>query len=264
MNEINPNDQDPDQLRIENEIRKMKLQLQFGAGFHNPDPHSTLPPNIEKIFLDQVEEFERAHAASKPIKLYDYIGNPQFRKASSMNDSEIDRELSRIHEILFENYIACDSIYEVENRIIYTFITEELFNQEIEDMRIPGLVLHFCYEEFYPNHENDIEDKVIDFFDKLLFANETVNFDEVHEIRNKIELMNFRDSFVRFDLIELVKDSISITEKIAEAVFKIDLACGLEGSAIKEKFSGYARIELIREEWFWEITKVLLPGMKNY
>jgi len=39
--------------------------------------------------------------------------------------------------------------------VIYKFITEELFDHEMDDIMLPGFVHHFIYEEFHPNHEYD-------------------------------------------------------------------------------------------------------------
>ncbi|HJT74889.1 MAG TPA: hypothetical protein VJ720_12735, partial [Chitinophaga sp.] len=48
-------------------------------------------------------------------------------------------------------------------RIKYAFITGELFRQEINDIRLPGMFLHFLYEEFYPDHESDIRKRAMEF-----------------------------------------------------------------------------------------------------
>lgn len=263
MNEFNSNKQGPEQLRIENEIRKLKLQLEFGAGFHNPDPHSTIPPHIEKIFLDQIEKFERAHQESHPIRIYDYIGNPQFRKAHSLKESEIHFELQRIKEILLNNFISCDTIYDTDMRDLYVFITEELFDKEIDNVRIPGMVLHFIYEEFHPNHECSIEERCYEFIHGFLAVDkEDTIFDIEHEEKNKIAITNFRESFSRFELNEIQTESITVNDNKAEAVIQVNFSGGLDGSGTMEHFSGFARFSLEYVFSSWYLTKVLLPGMK--
>ena len=46
---------------------------------------------------------------------------------------------------------------------MYRFITQELLDEEIDDIQIPGMVSHFVYEEFHPNDEDDITDAIEEF-----------------------------------------------------------------------------------------------------
>src|SRR5690606_22942096 len=43
-----------------------------------------------------------------------------------------------------------------DDMVIYRFITEELVEHQMDDMRIPGMTLHYAYEEFHPNHDYDL------------------------------------------------------------------------------------------------------------
>jgi hypothetical protein len=50
-----------------------------------------------------------------------------------------------------------DFINEVDDREAYRFITEELLDEMMDDIRIPEMYSHFTYEEFHPNDEADIK-----------------------------------------------------------------------------------------------------------
>jgi hypothetical protein len=54
---------------------------------------------------------------------------------------------------LAEYGVYVDFLYEVDTTEMYCFVTEELLDEEIDDVRIPGLQCHFVYEEFHPNDE---------------------------------------------------------------------------------------------------------------
>ena len=45
-------------------------------------------------------------------------------------------------------------------RFKYRFITEELFEHEMDDVHVKGMFTHFTYEEFHPNHDYDLRYKV--------------------------------------------------------------------------------------------------------
>lgn len=46
---------------------------------------------------------------------------------------------------------ALDFLCDVDDAEAYRFITEELMDEEIDDIRIEGLRHCFIYEEFHPN-----------------------------------------------------------------------------------------------------------------
>lgn len=156
--------QDPQEnLHIENEILKMKIQAETGASF---GAAKELPPELENQFLQNVQRFEDAWRTAATRKIYDLIGRPAFRLAEEMDDSEIPAASQTLLGIMESHGIRLDVLCSYEPRVIYRFITEELFEYETEDMQLPGWTTNFIYEEFHPNHRMDIEDRAIDFLDR--------------------------------------------------------------------------------------------------
>ncbi len=66
-------------------------------------------------------------------------------------------------KLMHQNRLELDILGEYPDRLIYTFITEELFDHEMDDLQLPGYTTNFCYEEFHPNHELDIKQRIIEF-----------------------------------------------------------------------------------------------------
>ena len=157
-------DDSQENMQIENEILKLKLKAQFGEAFQM-GPSTDLPPEIENEFLKNVLAFEDAHQHVKYTKVYERLGNPAYRKANELSDKEINDELTRIEETMEKNNMALDVLAEYDDRTIYTFITEELFEHETEtgEGLIPGMITHFTYEEFHPNHKYDINNRAQEF-----------------------------------------------------------------------------------------------------
>ena len=140
---------DPDEnLRIENEIMKLKLQAEFG-GIHYGSEN--IPPQIENLFLKQVERFERewCHSQSNFIKVYDFLGKPKFIKPKDLRLSEAEAQLSRILELLAEKNIQVHFLRQYHPLLKYKFLTEKLFQHEIENISVPGWTMNFIYEEFH-------------------------------------------------------------------------------------------------------------------
>jgi len=55
---LQPGETDPEDMRSENEIMKIKMQAEFGAVFG--ETATDLPPEIEQQLLNNVYEFEKA------------------------------------------------------------------------------------------------------------------------------------------------------------------------------------------------------------
>lgn len=147
-------------LRIENEILRMKLQAEAGAIIGIKDD---IPPELENIFLQNVIAFEEASKNVKQVPLYDFLGRPEFRLAAELTPSEIGTELHRLKKLIEEKQVILDILDEYDDEVIYKFITEELFQQETYETLIPGMIRHFTYESFHPNHRLDIRERTMDF-----------------------------------------------------------------------------------------------------
>lgn len=156
-------------LHMENEILKLKMQAESGAVFGSM---SDVPPDIENLFLKNVQLFEEAYKNVKQVKVFDFIGRPFFSPGYEMTAAALSFELERLQTILLEKQVIVDFLGKYEERIMYKFITEELFEVETDDVSIPGMMRHFTYEEFHPNHEMDIRDRAMefisDFFDQTM------------------------------------------------------------------------------------------------
>ena len=151
---------DPEEnLRMENELLKLKLQAQFGAKLGEGE---TLPPEIENEFLKNVFAFEQNLGDYTPIKVVELLGSPDFKKAVSLTDEDLKKEYARLTELMEQKSIAVDFIRSRDERFMYQFITEELFDHETGNS-MPGMTTHFIYEEFHADHDLDIRSRTDDF-----------------------------------------------------------------------------------------------------
>ena len=147
-------------LQIENEILRMKLQAEAGAIIGIKDD---IPPELENIFLQNVIAFEEASKNVKHVCLYDFLGRPAYKKISELAPSDVGPELRRLKQLIEDKQVILDILDDYEDAVIYTFITEELFLQDTYETVIPGMLRHFTYEAFHPNHKLDIRERTMDF-----------------------------------------------------------------------------------------------------
>jgi hypothetical protein len=131
-----------DDLRMENEIMKIKMQAETGGIFGGS---GDLPPEIENIFLQHVQSFEEAWRSARQVTVFDKIGKPDFRNEMEMSDQELEDELQMVLDVLKKNHIEINHVKDYDSRIMYRLITEELFQMEISDVDLPGMSMHFSY-----------------------------------------------------------------------------------------------------------------------
>ena len=148
--------------RILNDKKKEDLHQQFGMQFEGHTEE--LSPQEESEWLDYITEFERQFENATEISVRERIGNPMIRSLSDIPDTELENELDQLFELLYANNIVVDFIdEEIDDREAYRFITEELLDEMMDDIRIPEMYSHFTYEEFHPNDEADTKEYAEEF-----------------------------------------------------------------------------------------------------
>ncbi len=169
-----------------------------------------------------------------------------------------------------------ESICKVEDSEMYRFITEELFSHEIDNISIKGMMTHFTYEEFHPNHEYDIINCTRDFIHEifggkqleesyLLEKNIKTSSGKIISLKSTLEKINFFRSFYsKFEitLLEISNVIIQKNNKSAEAAFDLSYVATMEGSSEKQIFSGAGKTRLNRKVDFWKIASFEVPGLK--
>jgi len=273
MDEYEDNNNDKSKLRFENELKKIKLSLERDASFFSPfDAEPSL--ELESLWLDHILKFEEAFNHRKSIVLYEKIGRPEYRIVEDIPDNEMKNELERITEILFHHKIVVDTIYEVDDREIYRFITEDLFAEEVEDIPIKEMIGHIIYEEFYPNHECDIRNLCKEFIVDVLNKQSELYPDYIsiankmkieggdidpHELIEKIEV--FRQSFDSLKLDQFRILFLNITGIKAEVDFYIRYSVISKQSKDKKIYSGKGRFGFIYKYDFWFLSEMMIPGI---
>lgn len=146
-----------EELRAENDFLKMKLMLERGAQFGTVDSKAELPAEVENEFLKYISEFEKQADSSVRVKIFDKIDRPaHFKPVSQISDENIEEAWKELSEYLERYGISLDVCSpNVTNRELYRFAVEELFEYETCDIKIPGMVQGFIYDEFYPDTAYD-------------------------------------------------------------------------------------------------------------
>lgn len=142
-------------LWVDNQLKLLKLELEHDVQLE-PFDEATSPERIGQL-LDSVLLLEEMQETSNPISLYEQIGSPPFVAECELSDDELKRELAELLQWMQAKGITLNVLApnDYDDRTIYRFITNEIFTYELIDFGA-GWTTTFTYEEFYPNHQYDI------------------------------------------------------------------------------------------------------------
>jgi hypothetical protein len=259
-------------LHLRNQFKKLDLEKQFGAHFSEGD--SVVPPDIEAQWLEQIEEFERQYQNAGRTTVRAFIGNPQWEPLTAISPEKLKEAIDAVEACFAANNIVVDFLCDVPDKEIYRFLTEELPEEEMDDMHIPGMTQHYIYEEFHPNDEYDLKHSAEHFLSGLfyldmdlvshLFAKKGLRDAENQPITNKRmkqAFFDFRNSFISFQRPKLKVLSCTIDGDRASVSIRTKWVGVMDNSSPPIKRSGISTLQFIRNEFEdWDIVQAIVPG----
>lgn len=157
---------DLDEMRqqIQDSLRQSKrdeLRDKFGmqAGYTNPK----LPPEEEIAWLDSVLEFERQFENVKIVTVRERIGNPDIKPLDEIPLYALGQAVDDLLHLLAENGVGVDFLGDFDDIAAYRYLTEELLDEEIDDLR-GGWMSVFTPSTPEYDVQMWVEDFVLDLF----------------------------------------------------------------------------------------------------
>jgi len=268
------NDDQQENSRRENEILRLKLSAELGT---EANFIAGIPPVLENLFMHNILAIEHAAARGKKIILYEFLKKPDFKYENEIADHLIDQHFEELTEMLVKNNIVVEFIGIYGSRTKYKFITEELFEHPVDDFSVPGMISHYIYEDFHPDHKADIKTRTADFltqfFDRSINHKSWELADQIvipdRRIISKSEtvekLQNLFECYTSFSDHEFVIADVSFEFKNE---FGMGYAEGrLKYNAISEndeviRFEGPFKFYLSMDLTWWSIFYFTIPGFE--
>lgn len=233
------------------ELRKSKLRAEFGAG---SEPQS-----------DEVEGKKRV------AKVNEVLGGPSFRKFEDLSDQELKEELQKVLEFMDLHDIHVNVIYDVDPTKLYEFVTTELLEQEVEMTAASNRKHLFIYEEFHPNHHEDIKRESIAFLQMLLKQDfEFINYhcaDKLLLEEKELPLDQFIDKVTEIldQEAEIILPIVEVKEvRIGETKAKVSCVVQLERvleNQPNQQKQLSADVYHYLDFGFWSINQVMIPDL---
>lgn len=266
--------------KIDNELKKKELAEKHGSHFSE---NNNISPELESEWLNSIETFEIQYENAKRTTVFKYLGEPAFREIDELRPEEIPVELERLNNLLHRGNISLSTLCNVDDKELYRFISEELFPYELDDMKIPGMMSCFTYEEFHPNSEYDIR-HAFDYFFGFTMAKmkniggegydmlyvDTENYMDskgvsITQYKVVDTINNFLASFDYFEIVSKKINNIEINDNETDSTvnFYIDYKGLFNNSKETFNFNGNASFKLKPSEYGgWNIYHIDLPGLR--
>lgn len=213
-------EKDIEKLSEENELLKLKMMAEFGGEFFSDAP---VPPEVENMFLKQIQKIQRAHAQAETVSIHKLIGEPHFPPVNELGKKELKKQLKALLSLLKKHKISLNHYPTVPPEEIYRFVTEELFPRQVENMKLKGWQMQFTYEDFYPNPEMDIatvvHEALLLFFEKENVPPEVL-FDEDMQDENGLQC-EFEDVLNRIKELHVSFEKAKI-ENVHSEIFELN------------------------------------------
>jgi hypothetical protein len=120
-----------DDLRAENELIKLKLELDHGMTQFS----STLGPGAENEWLKSIYDFEVMLSGAQRCTIFDLIGRPVVKPWHTLKRENVAAELKMIRALLEKNGIAIQSLESLDDLTFYQIITEEFLPMTLGDFK---------------------------------------------------------------------------------------------------------------------------------
>jgi hypothetical protein len=266
-------------LRIENEFLKIKLRAQYGDAFQM-GMSADMPLEIENQFLKSMMAFEEEYANAEYVTVFERIGSPECKTVEELDEIELGKCVKWLLKLLNNNDIKLEILDgPYDDKIIYRFITEELFTIKVESKPVAGMTCNFIYEEFHPNHNADIIKrshsfllnwfgrKFTEYCTELSWHCITAEGEQLtrEDVVGKMNI--FFDAFQHFqdDGYNINNVSFELKEEnekgmgFAEGMLKYDAVMD-NGEIIH--YEGPYKLYLQLEDNWWSIFYFVMPGFK--
>ncbi len=266
-------------LRIENEFLKIKLKAQYGDSFQMGISED-MPLEIENQFLKSMMAFEDEYANAEYVTVFERLGSPDFKCVDELDKVELSNSIKRFLKLLQNNDIKLEILDgPYDDKVIYRFITEELFSIKVESKPLAGMTCNFTYEEFHPNHKADIIKRTHSFLFNW-FGRKFTEYctelswhcitDEGIQLTREGVIGKMNIFFEAFD--QFKDDGYNINNISFELQGDVDRGMGfaegtLKYDAVLENgeiihYQGPYKLYLQLEDGWWSIFYFVMPGFK--
>lgn len=259
-----------EELRMENEIKALDLEITYGAtNFISDDA----PPELIKMFLDNVANFEAAHADARQVSIQELAQVPDPVPAADVADADLEAHIQTLLEQLEAGSVVIDRPEHLNPRGYYRFLTEVFLHEEVTDYASPGMVHGFSYSDFRHDGPEFIREHVEETLLDLLnlghdFDGEWISEHcrDQNEALTRAEVIGrihiFRSQYKSITPIGFQPQEVKQTEAGMYFFFLVAWEGTLLHSDEPERYEGLGVSQVGWEDGEWLVQGIMMPGFE--
>ena len=206
--------------------------------------------------------------------MYDFIGKPSFVPAESLTSEQLHTAIEDLRQHMEAHGVVLDFCCSYNDVVIYQFITNEFFAYQMDNIRMEDGVHGFNYEEFHPNHDNDLRRFSTDFINdvaggkwreyKTYVLSEVVCLHQKMYTRSRISsiIEIFQEFRSTLALEHLIIQNVTIDLESKKAIVRVDIAYSSTLPGKKpEIIEGPCIIHFEMSSSGWDIVGFDIPGL---
>jgi len=259
-----------EELRIENELKALDIDLTYGAhSFISDDA----PPELVRLFLDNVANFEAVHANEKKVPIRQFAEIPDPLPAAEIADADLETHIKNLLEQLETCGVIIDRPEHLKARGYYIFLTEKFLEEEVTNCSAPGMIMGFSYSDFCHDGPEFIRDHVEETIIDIILLDKDFDGEWISET-----CRSQTDPLTKSEVVERIHIFRSKYLKIAPIAFQPEgvkrTAVGLyfffliawEGTPVGggevERYEGSGVSQIGWKDGEWWVEGIMMPGFE--
>jgi hypothetical protein len=257
-------------LQADNEMSALHLEMEYGAHTFLSDD---APPELIQQFLANVAAFEKEHRQGEKTTVYKRIGSPAFASFDLLEADTLPDEIKRLQDILEQHGFMLLRPDGLADEAFYEFIITDIFEHEVEDIQIPGMLTYLDYADFHPDEESLIVQTTSEFLLELLNLEEPFTGDllsetcrDDHHALTKKQVLQiiaeFRKQYKTIIPVAFSPEELLQPGNGTYQVFGIKWEGILQQDGGKQEHEGMGVMQVAFEDGQWLVQGVNMPGFK--
>lgn len=258
-----------DELRAENEIKALDLELQFDAKTFISDD---APPELVQAFLKNVQQNEADFKNAPMISIYKFIGSPKYAPIDLLEtDEQFEREIERIVTLLFSKRVLIDRPEFLRPIGYYRFLVNDVFPHQMRNYTGETIMHNFAYHEFHQDgpefigfHAQAVIEDILDLDNEFTgqWIAETCRSDQEMVPKATIvkKIKALRKKYQEIIPVAFQPEGIEPTETAMYFMFLVRWEGIPADGSPKETFEGMGICQMTMKERQWEVEGIQMPG----
>ena len=258
-----------EELRANNEIEQLKIDLEFGGMSYISED---APPELIEMFLKNVRAYEENYINAEMQTIFKIIGEPDLPIVSSKDDPTLKATIDRIETLLAEYNFKVLRPTHITDLAWYRFLINDIFPHETT-IPLGGMTCVIDYDEFYEDSPTFISIKTREMVESLIDLrypfDDSLLADECRNQKDLITKLQALDSITQF------RERYSTITGIAFSTFEHQYAngamfqnLGIQWKGINaktgemEEYNGEGVCQLNIYNRQWKVEGLYMPGFE--